>query len=265
MSNHVHSLLFVDQQCVDGWQPFEVIERWHKLFSGSLLSQRFIAGEPLSAAERRVLDEQITCWRNRLMSISWFMRCLNEPIARQANQEDGCTGRFWEGRYKSQAILDEKALIIALSYVDLNPVRAGMAQTPEASEFTSIAKRAKQLKAFSADSGNQSEQPSGLLPFIGNPRADMPIGLPFHLTDYLQLVDWTGQAILESKRGYIPNDLPPILDRLKIDPKHWLYMTQHFESKFKGLVGAAHTLKAACKRLGYRRTPNLTACHQMLM
>jgi hypothetical protein len=52
------------------------------------------------------------------------------------------------GRYKSQAIRDEKALLIALSYIDLNPVRAGTAQTPEASEFTSIAKRAKQLKRF---------------------------------------------------------------------------------------------------------------------
>ena len=62
MSNHVHSLLFVDQESVSGWEPLEVVERWHKLFSGSLLSRRFSAGKPLSAAEQRVLDEQITCW-----------------------------------------------------------------------------------------------------------------------------------------------------------------------------------------------------------
>ena len=112
MSNHVHVVLFVDQDSINEWEPLEVVERWHRLFSGSLLSQRFLSSEPLSTAERKVLDEQIACWRSRLMSISWFMRCLNEPIARQANKEDGCTGRFWEGRYKSQALLDDKALIV---------------------------------------------------------------------------------------------------------------------------------------------------------
>ena len=68
----------------------------------------------------------------------------------------------------------------------------------------------------------------------------------------------------EDKRGAIPADLPPILERLAIEPKHWLYMTQNFESKFKGLVGAAHKLKAACKLLKYQRTPNLGVCQKLL-
>jgi hypothetical protein len=97
-----------------------------------------------------------------------------------------------------------------------------------------------------------------LLPFVGNHRADMPKGLPFHLTDYLALFDWTGQAILENKRGFVPNDLPSMLERLQIEPKHWLTMTQQLESKFKGLVITVNSLKAACQRFGYRRTPNLT-------
>jgi hypothetical protein len=81
--------------------------------------------------------------------------------------------------------------------------------------------------------------------------------------DYLELVDWTGRAILANKRGYIPHDQPPVLERLQIDPKHWLYMTQHFESQFKGLVGAVYSLKAVCQTLGYRRTPNLSACQRL--
>ena len=107
-------------------------------------------------------------------------------------------------------------------------------------------------------------QPNALLPFVGNPRQEMPKGLPFPLADYLELVDWTGRIIREDKRGAIAEGLPPILERLQIDPRYWLYMTQHFESRFKGLVGSAFKLKAACETLGYRRTPNLAACQELL-
>ncbi|PVV26877.1 MAG: hypothetical protein B6D79_04910 [gamma proteobacterium symbiont of Ctena orbiculata] len=92
----------------------------------------------------------------------------------------------------------------------------------------------------------------------------MPKGLPFRLTDYLELIDWTGRAILDNKRGYIPDNQPPILERLQIDTNHWLYMTQHFESRFKGFVGMSHRLTAACRRLKYRRTPNLRAVRLLL-
>jgi len=124
----------------------QVIERWHRLFRGSLLSQRYLRNEPLSKAELIVLNQQVELWRDRLMSISWFMRCLNETIARQANEEDNCSGRFWEGRFKSQALLDETALAACMAYVDLNPIRAGIEKTPEHSKHTSIKKRIKKAK-----------------------------------------------------------------------------------------------------------------------
>ena len=119
------------------------------------------------------------------------MRCLNESIARRANAEDGCTGRFWEGRYKTQALLDERALLTCMAYVDLNPIRAGMVDTPEKSDYTSIQQRIK------------------------NDTTD-------HKKESIQLVDWTGRAIAPNKRGSIPKHLPNILNRLGIEKANWL-------------------------------------------
>ena len=94
-----------------------------------------------------LLAKQVSDWRSRLTNISWFMRVLNEKIARMANKEDECTGRFWEGRFKCQALLDEQALMACMVYVDLNPVRANMAATPEESEHTSVKSRCKAAKS----------------------------------------------------------------------------------------------------------------------
>jgi REP element-mobilizing transposase RayT len=239
MSNHYHVALHINAEQALSWSEREVIERWHRLFKGSLLSQRFLQGEALSKAERNALSDQICEWRDRLISISWFMRCINEPIARQANHEDKVTGRFWEGRFKSQALLDEKALIACMVYVELNPIRAKMAETPEQSDHTSIKQRIKQaLKTKQPYLPEQ--QPDSLFPFAGYPRENMPDGLPFRLSDYLELVDWSGRIIREDKRGYIPDHLPTILQRLDMDARHWIYLTRNFEQPFKNLVGTAY-------------------------
>jgi len=102
------------------------------------------------------------------------------------------------------------------------------------------------------------------MPFVGNPRQNMPSGLPFRLKDYIELVEWTGRIIREDKRGAIPSNLPPILSRINIDPKHWLTLTTQFESRFKGLVGCVYSLKRAAKQLGFKRTPGLSACKILL-
>ena len=145
MSNHTHIVLRVNQSKATSWTNHEVIERWHQLYAGNVLSQRFMAGQTLSAAEITQLNVFVQAWRERLFSISWFMRNLNEHIARQANREDNCTGRFWEGRFKSQALLDDKALAACMAYVDLNPIRACMADTPETSDHTSVKERIRSV------------------------------------------------------------------------------------------------------------------------
>jgi hypothetical protein len=203
-------------------------------------------------------------WRQRLMDISWFMRCLNEPIARQANQEDKATGRFWEGRFKSQALLDEKALAACMAYVDLNPIRSRIAKTAETSDHTSVKKRIKhQSQTSPVNPEAIRAQPNELLPFAGYPRNKMPKGLPFRYTDYLELVEWTGRILRDDKKGYIPEYLPDILTRLNIDPRHWVYLTKDFESPFKSLVGSAFKIKQACEQMGKNWVHGVKRCAEV--
>ena len=264
MSNHYHVILYVDTAHARSWSDREVAERWHRLFKGSLLSQRYYHDEVLTAAEDKVLAKEIASWRQRLMSISWFMRCLNEPIARAANLEDNVTGRFWEGRFKSQALLDEKALAACMAYVDLNPIRANMAISPETSSHTSIHRRIETVRT-TALTKQTKQHSNGLLPFVGYPRNDMPKGLPFRLTDYLELVDCSGRIIREHKRGHIPSELPNILQRLEldIDARNWVYLTQHFEHPFKHLIGAADRMRSACTALGQRWVQGISHCERL--
>ncbi len=166
---------------------------------------------------------------------------LNEDIARKANFEDNCTGRFWEGRFKSQALLDEAALAACMAYVDLNPIRAKIANTHEDSQYTSIQQRIKAALT--------GKQPKPLMKFIGNPRKYMPKGLPFELKSYLELVELTGRIMREDKRGAIQSDTPHLLIRLSITPENWLKLTTQFTKAFHGAVGKPDNMIEYCEHL----------------
>ncbi len=256
MSNHLHLVLRVDIYEANAWTDREVVEHWHQLFKGTEVTQKFVKGEIIESFEVKALQHSIALFRSRLSDISWFMRALNEPIARKANKEDGCTGRFWEGRFKSQALLDEAAVLACMAYVDLNPIRAKMAKNPETSDFTSIQKRIK--AAFNGD------QPKSLLPFVGNERKDMPKGLLFNAKDYLRLVDDTGRIIRDDKRGAISQSSQQILDRLNIPQENWLKMTTDFSRLFKGPVGTLQELDSYCEHLDRKRRQGAANCHRWL-
>tara|TARA_B100001059_G_scaffold235105_1_gene279711 strand:+ start:21161 stop:22135 length:975 start_codon:yes stop_codon:yes gene_type:complete len=256
MSNHTHLVLYVDDKKVNRLNDKAIVIRWHKLCKGTLLTQKYIQGEKLSKAERIFFNQTVKQYRERLSSISWFMRLLNEDIARRANKEDKCTGRFWEGRFKSQALLDEAALAACMAYVDLNPIRAKMAKTPEESDHTSVQKR--------IDSAKISKQPKQLLRFAGMPRQIMPKGLPFELKSYLDLVDLTGRIMREDKRGCIDNNHLPILERLNISPENWLKLTTQFTRVFHGAVGRPSSQVSYCENLNRKRRANISNCEKLL-
>jgi REP element-mobilizing transposase RayT len=243
MSNQTHLVLFVDTDQALAWSVREAVERWHTLFSGTLLSQRYLCGAPLCSAEIRCLEEVAEQWRERLMSISWFMRGLNEYIALLANSEDGCSGRFWKGRFKYQALLDEAALAACLAYVDLNSLRAGMAETPEASDHTAVQRRIQVLSEANED---KPLQPLDVMPCVGYPRLDMPKGLLSGLEDYISPVDWTGRQVLEGKCGAISEALPMILHRLGIKPDSWFSSTEGFEKHFNCLAVYSRLANPGC-------------------
>jgi REP element-mobilizing transposase RayT len=255
MHNHLHLVLHVDSEQVKNWTTLDVLSRWHKLFKGTLLTRKYQREQSLTKFEMEIVEETAQVYKQRLIDISWFMRALNEPIARQANKEDKCTGHFWEGRFKSQALLDEGALLSCMVYVDLNPVRAGIAPTPEQSSFTSI-----QLRIKAALMG---EQPTKLLSFIGNEHQEKTSGISFNLKDYLTLVDETGRVIREDKRGAIETKTANILSRLHISDESWLKLTTNFEGIFTGAVGTAEHLCEFTQHVGLKRAhgkANAQAC-----
>ena len=262
MNNHYHVVLHINSQKATHWSNKDVVQQWHQLFKGNLLSQQYLKGETLGKAQQAVLNRDIKTWRERLSDISWFMKCTNEHVAREANNEENVTGRFWEGRFKSQALLDEKALMACMAYVDLNPIRAKIAKTPETSEYTSIKKRATEAKTKTAPN-HHNQQVKSLYCFAGNPKKEMPEGLPFKLTDYLELVDWTGRIIRKDKKGHIHHNTPPILERLNIDPEHWEFLATQFESPFKNFVGSVYEMKKACQTVKQQWVQGITHCERL--
>ncbi|EAQ66786.1 hypothetical protein MED121_12700 [Marinomonas sp. MED121] len=257
MSNHTHLVLHVNEDEAINWDVKQVLERWHQLHKGTQFTDKYLRDEALAEFELASVYESCEKYRKRLMDISWFMRELNESVARMANNEDKCTGRFWEGRFKSQALLDEAALVACMAYVDLNPVRAKMELTPETSKHTSIKTRIEVAKT------NQT-QPKNLFPFIGYEREDQPQGLPFKLTDYLELVDLTGRVIRSDKRGALDISLAPILQRINLTTEQWLEVSTGFEKHFTTAVGSERKLAKYCEHTHIKRRPNLAACRRLL-
>jgi len=241
MSNHVHVVLHVDPRAAEAWSDEDVAERWLRLFP--VCVDGAISEQLCQEKARRLQSdpERMAELRRRLGSVSWFMRCLNEPIARQANREDGCTGRFWEGRFKCQALLDESAVLACMAYVDLNPIRAGIADDLATSEHTSVRRRWRDAQT------KATPLTAALRPLAGLLSGQV---MSARVLDYLELVDWSGRVTREGKRGSIPAATPSVLTRLGMGERAWQSQMLGIESRYYRAVGTVESLMSKARDLG---------------
>ena len=251
MSNHYHVVLKINREQALSLEDNAVIERWAQLYPTNPLIKRRRAEETLDEADDQLLAEKLPVWRAELANISRFMGLVNQFIARKSNTEDGCKGRFWEHRFTSQAILDDDALLRTIAYVDLNPVRAGIAATPETSEHTSIERRIR-------CAGKETPSPTGLLPFSPQSAqaqvrtAGSGYELPISFDDYLALLDWTGRQLRNGKRGYIHRDVPDIFTRLNYSPKQWMKSHRASITWQQRALGSVERIRSYCNSLQRR-------------
>jgi REP element-mobilizing transposase RayT len=280
LDNHLHLLVRLDPKVAAQWSDEEVVRRWGRLFP-----PRDKERKPLPLSKEWVksrLDDAV--WvaktRGRLASLSWFMKCLKEPLSKLANREDEARGAFFEGRFKSVAILDEESLLATCAYIDLNPVAAGIASVPEHSKHTSIKarvdhvkaqRRTEDLKAARQGSVAGSKAAAGLeeshwlCPIADRRRLDsaregMIEG--FSLGSYLLLVDYTGRLWREGKAS-ISRELSAVLDRLGTSAETWQSRLQrlrsgHFFGRF--FAASRKRLREVGELLGLRRVPNVGGC-----
>jgi len=275
MSNHYHVTLRIRPDIVETWSDREVASRWLTLCPKRYRSKKK-AIEPIAEQVRNLAlcTERIAELRKRLSSLSWFMRCLNEFIARAANKEDRVKGRFWESRFKCQALLDYAAIAAGMVYADLNPIRVGIAQTPEDSDFTGIQQRIriwKQKTSYAPTSkhipdkfrtGNTESLSSSWLCPISSEGDRLGI-LPMSEEEYFILVDKSGRLLHSNKRGAIDADLAPILERIGAKPEAWSDTISCFEDKFRLAAGMLDSLRKFADQLGKRWFAGLSASRRI--
>jgi len=264
MSNHYHLVLYVNESQASDWSENDVIERWTALFPRNAAIVETLRKNAKSKKAQKHLQQQVEQWRERLLDISWFMRCLNETIARRANAEDECKGRFWEGRFKSQALLDEKALVTCMAYVDLNPIRAGVSDSLDSSDFTSIQERlinqAKKAKKRSYRQhrlltrrgakhllGRQSPKKRSALSAFSDVANQDTQALPFTQQAYFELLESSTKALTltdanSQKAIHVLEEKQSLLQSLKIPPANWVKNLLHFHRHYGTAVGSEMSL-----------------------
>jgi REP element-mobilizing transposase RayT len=280
MDNHLHVLVRLNPEEAAGWSDEDVVRRWGRLHPPRNPRRQVVPVSEHWVREKLADRDWVAEARRRLQSLSWFMKCLKEPLARMANREENCRGAFFEERFQSIAVLDEEALLTTCVYVDLNPVAAGIEPTPESSRFTSIQQRAAHVESqgrtsdlAAARNGSVSgssvssglEESLWLCPIedrrgLDSTREGMFQGLS--LGNYFLLVDLSGRLVREGK-AMISVELAGILERLGCRSELWISRMEKLrEGRWLGRFFAAsrEKLRDLARKLGVRHLVNLAGC-----
>jgi REP element-mobilizing transposase RayT len=273
MNNHLHLILRNRPDIVSQWSDLEVARRWLRICPGfsqahADFSKRTPDLPTLDDAALLAKDrEKIKLLRRRLADIGSLMWSLNDYSAKLFNLTDCMTGCFWEGRYKAQSLLDNLALLLCVLYVDLNPIRAGIAQSPEESEFTSAYLQIQSLEAINKrPSTNPSLLPNAFLaPIRISSEASAQLRsrtgcrasdygfLDMSTAEYLIVLDLMGRLMRNDKTAAIPNDLPPIFERLKITFENAHELVRGYQQLFTSFVGTKASIHAKAQEFGLKR------------
>jgi hypothetical protein len=224
--------------------------------------------------------ERLAKIRARLSDISWWMRLLCQNIAQRANREDGEFGKFFQSRFGTVRILDDESLLACAAYVDLNPIRAALAETLEQSDFTSVQRRIQSLQR-SSDGGlpqigavsrdcflaplavDESKDPLGACPHRAGQRCSDKGFLTISLGDYLELLDWTARQTIPGKRGVTRADAPPIFERLSMSKETWCELVRNFGRLFYNVAGPPQQIEATYSRQTHRRFHTTSAARSL--
>ena len=258
MDNHMHHVIIIRPDIAKMWSAEEVIRRWH-VFHHVYGPRGQIVPMTPERFDKMVNDAKLVAeLRRRLVDPSWLMKDLKEWIAKRCNAQDEVSGNFWNERFKSVGLLDFPALLVCLIYVDLNPVRAAMVRVPEDYEYSSIHRRVKGWGARRARAGVPADPAhpdadAALVPIpedgeAGNKAAPRwrnsdRGGLPLKTEQYVVLLDWAGRQVRADKRGVIPSDVAPILERLNIAGECWEEAAAFYGSVHHAAVGGPEAMQ----------------------
>jgi len=231
LSNHYHIVLNMDPARINNWTDEDIVDKWMEVSPHKPSHPNAAALAQIRRSTMLEDKARILVLRERFGSLSWFMGFINEPLARLSNKEDRCKGRFWESRFDSQRLLDENAVLGAMVYVDLNPVRAGMTKDVTKANHTSLMRRSRE------------SSPEEIMKPVNQSGGSLPFDLS--LADYIRLAEWTILA-QQSIRPVNPSDIAVF----SITNEYWLGLYLPQPKRWQRAIGSVQSLKDYAKEIG---------------
>jgi hypothetical protein len=235
------------------WSDEEVARRWLLLKRSQLELREPPTADAIAAL---VADtKKLAAVRRRLSSISWFCAYLKEPISRLCNHEDDAAGHFWAERFGCTRLGDDASLLVCSLYVNLNPARAGLAQSIETSEHTSV--HARLVDRRSGDAGRPASGFFAAVHVDGDGYAGAADGrrpsdkgyLGVTFDEYLELLDEQLRRVLAERAGVVLNSAPPVLERLGISREAWEASIRLTSRRFARDLEVSAKMKAEARRM----------------